>query len=80
MMLTLPVVPLFLCFVSLAITQSNSSLPTVDLGYEIHRAFLYNVSLTTDLFLYPKASVMFGPLCMSNTVRFKAESDQFVPV
>ena len=27
----------------LAASQDSSTLPTVDLGYEIHQAFLYNV-------------------------------------
>ena len=37
----------------LAASQDSSSLPTVDLGYEIHQAFLYNVCrallLTSDI-------------------------------
>ena len=37
----------------LAASQDSSTLPTVDLGYEIHQAFLYNVCraspLTSDI-------------------------------
>ena len=33
----------------LAASQDSSTLPTVDLGYEIHQAFLYNVCRASPL-------------------------------
>lgn len=33
----------------LAASQDSTTLPTVDLGYEIHQAFLYNVCRASPL-------------------------------